>query len=87
MSNHSGSYMLNEMLQEMIEIGIFEKLNKKDSRALLKTVLSTGDQYDCNPGEILEDIGEDFEICYCCLKFDLPLKRGICQKCGSWAFG
>ncbi|GAB3358698.1 hypothetical protein GCM10027566_23660 [Arachidicoccus ginsenosidivorans] len=84
MSNHTGSYMLNEVIKSLKEIGIFNKLTRTDSRALLKAVFGVGYQYDCNPGEILEDIAEEFDVCYSCLTFDVPLRDGICQKCGRW---
>jgi len=84
MSNHTGSYMLNEVLKSIKEIGIFKKLDKTETRDLLKAIFDVSYQYDCNPGEILEDIAEEFEVCYSCLTFDLPLQDGLCQACGRW---
>ena len=84
MSNHLGSYMLNDVLKSALKLGIFEKLEKDTTRAFLKEIFIICVDYDCNHGEILEDIAEDFEICYCCLEYDKPLRDGLCQKCGNW---
>lgn len=84
MSNHAGSYMLNSVLNSAAELGIFEKIGKEDTRAFLKKIFGIGSHYDCNPGEILEDIAEDYDVCYCCLKFDRPMQNGLCNECESF---
>ena len=81
MSNHDGSYMLNEVLHLLDRAKVFEKLGKKDSQRLLLDLIKISDQHDCNPGEILEGIGEKLGICYCCRRTAEDLEGGICGKC------
>lgn len=81
MSNHLGGHMLNELLIAMAKDEVFEKLDKKDTRRILKNVFDIGYNYDCNPGEILEGLSAYFEVCYCCLEFDRELEGGLCKEC------
>lgn len=75
--------MLNEVLLSAIELGIFEKLGKKTTRNFLDQVLSIGASWDCNSGEILMDLTEEFKICYCCREYDKPLTDGLCADCAD----
>lgn len=83
MSNHTGSYMFNEVLKAAAEAKIFERLGREDTKVFLKIIFTVGSDYDCNPGEILDDIGENLGVCYCCQKFDVPLKEGLCDECDA----
>ena len=58
MSNHDGSYMLNEILKLLEEDGVFGKLGKEEAQEIVLKILKIGEHHDCNNGEILEDIGE-----------------------------
>jgi hypothetical protein len=83
MSNHTGSYLLNEVLLSAKETGIFKAISQKKKVTFLKEVLRTGADYDCNPGEILENLGDDIGICYCCSEESKTLKEGLCPECYS----
>lgn len=83
MSNHVGGHMLNEVLQEAIEQDVFKKIGKRKTRHFLEKVLEVGWDYDCNPDEILEGIGEELGICYCCTKFKDDLRDGMCAECNE----
>lgn len=58
MSNHTGSYMINDILKTLEKISVFEILGREKSRSLVLDILEISTQYDCNPGEVLQDIGE-----------------------------
>lgn len=83
MSNHSGSYMLNSVLFAAKEAGIFKLLGKEKSREFALELVSIGNMDDCNPGEILEEIGEELGICYCCSRKSDELENGLCKKCAN----
>jgi hypothetical protein len=84
MSNHSGSYMLNDVLRTAKDMNIFESIGKEKSHEFALEIIKIGRHYDCNNGEILENIGAELEICYCCLKETDELDDyGLCKKCGG----
>ncbi|RKT45890.1 hypothetical protein [Thiocapsa rosea] len=81
MSNHSGSYMLNEVLRLLDRHGVFDMLGREQTQIFAQAVIKIGHHYDCNPGEILEDIGEKVGLCsYCDAAVD-QLIDGLCLKC------
>ena len=81
MSNHSGSYMLNEVLLMLEEQSVFKLLGKEKTQALVTGIIKMSHRYDCNSGEILEDIGERVGICYYCEKPAQDFHDGICKSC------
>jgi len=81
MSNHSGSYMLNNVLRTAKDIGIFEVIGKDKAREFALELTKIGNHYDCNDGEILMDIGEELNICYCCLGESDVFEEGLCKSC------
>jgi hypothetical protein len=81
MSNHSGSYMLNGVLMLMEEQSVFKLLGKEKTQILVRDIIKLSHQYDCNPGEILEDIGERVGICCYCEKPADELHDGLCKSC------
>ncbi len=81
MSNHGGSYMLNEIIGLMEQNGIFGYLGSEKSRHFLKDMIGISRDYDCNSGEILEGIGEKFRICYSCLNYAEDFEEGLCKNC------
>lgn len=81
MSNHSGSYMLNGVLKTAKEMGILETIGEDKSLEFARKLVELGRGYDCNTGEILEDIGEDLSLCYYCLEKSKDLEYGLCENC------
>lgn len=81
MSNHSGSYMLNEVLQIVMEKQIVKIEEKEKLREFAIELLRLGRRHDCNDGEILEGIGKEIGLCYCCWEATEDLERGLCKKC------
>ncbi|OOM09419.1 hypothetical protein [Clostridium saccharobutylicum] len=84
MSNHSGSYMLNEVLCKMKSMDILKEIGKEKSHEFALAVIKIGRRYDSNNGEILEDVGRELGICYCCLEETYELDySGLCKDCGG----
>ena len=86
MSNHAGGHMLNEVLHLLEERGFFKSLSKKEMHEFAKQVLKIGCDWDCNNGEILEEIGRRFCICYCCQEYldpSQPENDGLCKACAA----
>lgn len=81
MSNHSGSYMLNETLHILEKRGVFTLLGSAPSQELVLDIIRIAGQYDCNSGEILEEIGQRLGICYYCENSKPDLKDGVCEQC------
>lgn len=81
MSNHSGSYMLNDILKVLDKKSVFNFLGKEKTHALIIEILNISYQYDCNPGEILENIGPKIGVCYYCTKSAEEFHDGICKSC------
>lgn len=81
MSNHSGSYMLNDVLSMLEKNSVFDFLGKEKTQNLVMDIIKMSRRYDCNPGEILENIGERVGICYYCLNPADKFQDGICKKC------
>lgn len=59
MSNHSGSYMLNEVLSTAKDMGIFDDIGKEKAQEFALKVAKIGRRYDCNNGEIFEYIARE----------------------------
>ena len=81
MSNHSGSYMLNEILKKLDEKSVFALLGKEETQALVQEIISISHAYDCNSGEILEDMAERVGVCSYCLESADEFNDGVCQRC------
>lgn len=81
MSNHSGSYMLNSVLIMLERESVFERLGKDKTHHLVREILEISDDYDCNSGEILSEIGERLSLCYYCRKPADKFRDGICERC------
>lgn len=82
MSNHSGSYQLNEILGLLDTEKVFDFWGREKTRNLLKEMVDLAQRkYDCNSGEILEGYAERFGICYGCLSLVDELQEGLCQSC------
>jgi hypothetical protein len=81
MSNHTGSYMLNDVIGVMAEAKVFELLGKEKSRKMVVEIVKMASNYDCNNGEILEGHTDHLQLCYYCLSTATNLSDGICDKC------
>jgi hypothetical protein len=82
MSNHSGSRMLNDVIGILDQADVFKLLGQDKSREMiLEIVKVAGWQYDCNSGEILEGVGEQVGICYCCMEPATTFHEGLCDRC------
>lgn len=82
MSNHSGSYMLNRVLRLLSEKEVFQQIGLDKSQDIVKEILDIAARYDCNTGEILEDIGRELKICiYCWEKSTKINYSGYCLNC------
>lgn len=85
MSNHAGSHMLNDVLHILEREGVFQWLGLEKTRKLMVEISEVAEgKYDCNPGEVLDEIGRRHQLCYFCLKpaqeFD---EFGLCSACRS----
>lgn len=81
MSNHSGSYMLNDVLSMLEKRGILENIGMEGAQKLIIDVVELGDRYDCNPGEILEGFDDNYRICMHCLEVKEKVRDGCCKDC------
>jgi len=67
--NHAGGELLNDVLHLLERESIFQTLGLEKTQALLIEITTLAqDEYDCNAGEILDEIGVRHELCFCCLK-------------------
>jgi hypothetical protein len=80
MSNHDGSYMLNEVLQYLLNdqatpMGqAFRAMSASDRVRFFCDILRIGQHHDCNDGEIMSFIGYQYGFCYLCCKTKEPPK-------------
>ncbi len=82
MSDHSGSYMLNDVLNLLNKEQIFASIDKDKTQSLIREIVKIATRkYDCNSGEILDGLTEEFEICYGCLNSSKNLEYGLCENC------
>jgi recombinational DNA repair protein RecR len=80
-SNHSGSYMLNDVLRMLERYSVFDMLGDKKTQELVLEIVRMSDDYDCNVDEILDNIGEHVGVCYDCLRPAREFRDGICKEC------
>ena len=81
MSNHSGSYMLNATLRLLDEYQVFNFPGKQNTIKFLQDINYISNQYDGNFGEVLEELGEEWGICYECIRYSDNIEYGICKNC------
>ena len=81
MSNHSSSYMLNDVLKMLDQYSVFDALGKEKTQSLVLEIIKISYQCDCNPGEILDGIGEHIGICHYCMNPADDFHDGVCKKC------
>lgn len=86
MSNHAGSYLLNEVLILLDEQKVFDFFGQEKTLDFLEKIRKIGMYHDCNSGEILDKIGEKLQVCYSCWEYNDNFEHGICLKCRErWA--
>jgi len=56
MSNHSGSHMLNDVLNTLQKYSVFDTLGKEKTQTMVIEIIKMSRQHDCNPGEILVSV-------------------------------
>lgn len=83
MSNHGGSYMLNEVLQylegDTTPLGhAFRTMLARDRAKFFNDILKIGRGHDCNDSEIMSFIGRKYGFCYYCRENKEPPKMQEC---------
>ena len=87
MSNHSGSHMLNKVLKTLDQYSVYDFLGHDKTQELVGAILKISWQYDCNPGEILDDgIGERLGVCRYCQRPADEFQDGVCLRCHAEYF-
>ena len=82
MSNHSGSYMLNDTLRAFFDLKIDEKVGHDTTIEFAKRLLKISDYHDCNIGEILDGLNHKLPLCYYCTEESDSLNdEYLCPKC------
>ena len=85
MSNHSGSYLLNEVLHLLDQRGVFDLLGTQRTQDLVLEIVRLSRRYDCNSGEILDEMEQRVGICSWCLTAQPDLIDGVCSACrATW---
>ena len=81
-NNDIGSYILNDVLKEMANFGVFKEIGKKRTQELTLKILEVGRNYNCSEEEILDEIAQECGICnFCLAKSDDINEDGLCVKC------
>lgn len=83
MSNHSGGYMLNDIIGILREAKVFNLIGEEKTRKMIIKIVKVAQEHDCNTGEILDGHTDEFNLCYCCLSSSSDLEDGLCLKCRS----
>ena len=89
MSNHSGSYLIQDVLTVIEELGFFKNIEKQRISNLCKKIaLMAMCNYDCNPGEMMDKISPKYGICYHCWDVVSDNEKnddfhGFCRKCNE----
>ncbi len=82
MSNHWGSYMLNEVIGLLNREQVFDLLGKTRTQRIVLEMLSRAtEEYDCNPGEVLKGLGATLGLCHYCRSPADTVVADLCQKC------
>jgi len=84
MSNHGGSYMLNEILHGLVDIGVLKDLSPEQKRSIRKLLWRVRGKHDCNWGEIIDvDLAVLLSTCTDCAcdSEEISAETGCCVKC------
>ncbi len=85
MSNHTGSYILNEILREVIGLDMLAALSDQQVERLIRKIWELCWKYDCNWGEIIdESLAGHLGVCRSCGDRGMELnKDGYCAECSG----
>ncbi|NJM23997.1 MAG: hypothetical protein HC815_27905 [Richelia sp. RM1_1_1] len=84
MSNHSGSRMLNDIIQLLNDQEVLNTIGLQKSQQVITQIVDIASRiYDCNPGEILDGHTDYLNLCHCCLLIATDLDNGLCYSCRS----
>lgn len=84
MSNHSGSRMLNDVIQVLNDEEVLNTIGLQKSQQVITQIVDIASRiYDCNSGEILEGHTDYLNLCYGCLAITTNLDNGLCSSCRS----
>jgi hypothetical protein len=82
MSNHSGSYLLNEIIGLLHREQVFTWLGKgRTQRIVLEMLDRATREYDCNIGEILKGHGATVGLCSYCRSPADDVVEDLCREC------
>jgi len=84
MSNHSGSYMLNEIVHGLVDIGVLKIMSAAQTKMLRKLLRRVHGEYDCNWNEIIDaDLARLLKTCARCAdeSEEVGADNGICAAC------
>jgi hypothetical protein len=76
--------MLNDVLQMLEQRGVFAHMGPEAARQLVLDIVKLSRDYDCNSGEILDEISSRLGICEACMKATSDLVDGWCVTCREW---
>lgn len=83
MSEHTGSYILNDVLCTLSRQTFFKLLPLETRRSLANQILGIGLSYDCNECEILDGVGSSVGICEHC-GTNIPAGEMLCNECADY---
>lgn len=83
MANHRSSFMLNSVLKILERNGVFSHIDREVAqKALLEVTRYATEEQDCNPAQVLDELGPHYGLCYGCLKaFPQVSRGGLCGGC------
>ena len=84
MSNHSGSYMLNEIVHGLVDMGVLNIMSAAQTKMLRKLLRRVRGEYDCNWSEIMDaELAKLLKTCARCAdeSEEVSADYGICAAC------
>jgi len=78
--------MLNDILRMPEFQSIFETMGKEKAQTFVLNLIKIANSYGCNPGEILNELGEQLSICYYCGQAADIHQKAVCQNCYETVF-
>src|SRR5687768_11346440 len=82
MSNHAGGHLLNKVFHILERERVFDLLGRPRAQEVVREITQLArHRYDCNCGEILEDVGPRLGLCQCCGKPADDISEGYCPEC------